>query len=419
MSAHKGRNSAFRANNVFPWRWLALGTLVLWFAMMAPGCGGGGGDDGGGSGGGGNGDTVDPPPPAATDTELRQQFIQAIGEGFILPTYTMMEQASDDLLNSVETFCGSPSQGTLATAQEQWRVVAGLWVESELVILGPVSRLKLHEEVDVPRGLHGDADDIERLIAAGGTPRHFTDERGIEGIEYLLFRNMDADSAILAAYDMTDTAGQRRCTYLRVAAEDLHDNIGDILDVWAPGGENYLESWNSAGDGNAPYPAVRDAVQELAKVMEFVLDDLVNVKIAGYKQGARRPWVDQKPESWRSGNSIANIRHRVAAAEMIYLGRHRDTNQDGFGMDDYLRRTGATDLDNDIKDEFETVLGPDGALSALEDLGVTLEEAVDSHPALVVNAEAESRKLLRTLKRRLIVNELGVEFPGFNDQDGD
>ena len=54
--------------------------------------------------------------------------------------------------------------------------------------------------------------------------------------------------------------------------------------------------------------------------MEFVFDDLVNVKIAGYKRGARRPWVDQKPESWRSGNSIANILRRIQAAEMIYVG---------------------------------------------------------------------------------------------------
>lgn len=433
MSAQGGRNSGFG------WHWMALAFLGLLLAVMAPGCGGGGGDSGGGSGSGGDVPASDapvsdapvsdtevsemegtPPGPMLEDSEMRSQFIQSVGNGFILPTYEEMENAAADLTQGVEAFCSSPDGSNLGAVQDQWRTAVGLWTESELVILGPVSRLRLHEEVDAPRGLHGDAEDIERRIAGGQTPRHFTDERGIEGIEYLLFGDMDSEAMILAAYDTTDTTGEQRCRYLRAAASDFHASIGDILDVWSPAREDFVGVWNSAGDaGNESFPFVQDAVRELAKVMEFVLDDLVNVKIAGYKQAARRPWVDGEPESWRSGNSIANIRHRIQAAEMIYLGTDRETNEDGFGMDDYLRRTGDATLDDRIQAEFEAVLGPNGVLAALEDIGVTLAAAVDSHPALLSNAERESRKLLITLKRELIVTKLGVFFPGFNDQDGD
>ena len=94
-------------------------------------------------------------------------------------------------------------------------------------------------------------------------------------------------------------------------------------------------------------------------------------------------------------------------------GSIRNTGQDGFGIDDYLRQTGETSLDNRIQDEFDAVLGSDAPLRTLDALGATLEAAVHSHPTLLDDAETDSRKLLRTLKRDLTVEQLGVEFPGF------
>jgi len=104
---------------------------------------------------------------------------------------------------------------------------------------------------------------------------------------------------------------------------------------------------------------------------------------------------------------------------MIYLGTDRRTNENGFGIDDYLRRTGESALDDRIQDQFDAVLGPDGVISTLEDQGVTLGAAVDSHPTLLEDVEQGARTLLRTLKRDLTVTQLDVFFAGFNDQDGD
>ena len=98
---------------------------------------------------------------------------------------------------------------------------------------------------------------------------------------------------------------------------------------------------------------------------------------------------------------------------MIYLGIDRDTDQDGFGIDDYLQQTGEGDLDTRIRAEF------DEALDALDAIPGTLEDAVVSNLAFVNDAEADSRTLLRTLKRDLTVDQLDVFFPGFNDADGD
>ena len=406
------------------WHWLALGALTVLLAATAPGCGGGGGDGGGGGGGEAPVDDspasemeVTPPAPALGDTEMRLQFIQSVGNGFILPTYGDMVDASADLIDGAGTFCTNPDEGNLTAAQEHWRTVAGLWAESELVKFGPEVRNLVHDDIDVPRGRHADAPGMESRIAGGGAidaSRLPTTQRGLEGVEYLLFGDMERASEILAGY--TGATGPRRCQYLEAIIDDLHTNIRKFYDSWRPDGDDYLNDWNTAGDpGNSAYIFVQEAVQELMGEMEFVLDDLVNVKIAGYKPGARRPWVDGEPESWRSGNSIANIRHRVQAAEMIYLGANRATGQDGFGIDDYLRRTGEASLDAEIQDQFDTTL------NALDNIPGTLKDAVSTGATevFVETAEVESRVLLRLLKRDLTVEQLDVFFPGFNDADGD
>lgn len=396
--------------------------LVLLLAIVTPGCGGGGGD---GDGGGNGGDGDPTPGEQLSDTQLRLQFIQTVGDGFILPTYTAMEAEASGLIDVAEAFCTSPNESNLNDAQARWRRVSGLWMESELVKFGPAVQDLVHDNIDAPRGGHANATGIESRIERGGidpadptTARRLPlNQRGLEGIEYLLFGNEGDGETML---DTSDPLWERRCDFLEAIVGNLHANIDVILARWQASGGGYIDEWNSAGEtGNTEYPFVQDAVTELMGEMEFVLDDLVNVKIAGYKAGARRPWVDRRPESWRSGNSIANIRHRIEAAEMIYLGTNRDTGQNGFGIDDYLRRTGEAGLDADIRTQFGLVLGANGVLRALEDLGVTLEAAVDSHPTLLNDAETASRTLLRTLKRDLTVDQLDVFFPGFNDADGD
>ena len=401
MPAAQGKRSGtYRDSYRLPQSWLAVGVLVLLLSFFSHGCGGGGGDD--------TGEGID-------IAQLRLRFIRSVGEGFIVPTYLNMETAAQDLVGLVDNFCAAPEVPKLVETQMKWREVVGLWSESEFVLFGPAARNLVHDDIDVTRGRHGDADRIEARIAGGGevVARNLaTSTRGIEGVEYLLFGNMEENENVLGDY--TAATGERRCEYLNAITVDLHANIREFSDSWRPDGGNYVNVWNTAGDANnTTYPFVQDAVKELMGEMEFVLDDLVNVKIAGHHRGVRRPWVDGRPESWRSGNSIANIRHRIEAAEMIYLGTDRNTGQDGFGIDDYLRQTGETGLDAEIQAQFEAVLG------ALEDLDVTLEAAVDSHPTLLNDAETASRALLRRLKRDLTVEQLDVFFPGFNDADGD
>ena len=388
------------------WHRFVAGMLVMLLAAAAPGCGGGGEEDG---------DQIN-------EVDLRRQFIQTIGNGFILPTYTVLAEEANRLRDSVGNFCANRENRTneslLVAAQQQWRMVTGLWMESELVNVrfGPGHVLGEFVRVSWARGEHADTDDIEARIADTRPPA--ANERGLEGIEYLLFGNSDENAAVLNTY--TGAMGERRCDYLVATTISLHADIDEILTDWEGDGGDYIGVWNSAGEStNSTYRSVQSAIDGLMSRVEFVIDELVNRKLQ------RVNWKGREPDMWRSGNTIANIQHYFAAAEMIYLGIDRGEESLGldaylqqrgglgaFGMDDYLRETGDSELDIDIRHQFDVTLG------VLEAIPVPLREAVSSHPGLVTTAIVESRELLRLLKRELAQVRLGVFFE-FNSSDGD
>lgn len=420
MRLRKKESCGNSAGVRFSRRWAAVWMLALSFAIAAGGCGGGG-DDGGSTTGG----TPDGPP-SVSDRQMRLDFLGSVGNGFIVPTYAEMETESAELARRAAVLCNQPSPTSLQDAQEQWRRVMGLWLESELVNFVPGINQFRHtaiiSRIDVPwRVAHADVEAIEQRIAgiepigAEQASSWRTQEIGLKGIEYLLFGGMDTGGTILAGYDRAETAGVRRCDYLHAVAVHLNDNVKAIHDIWRPGGDNFVGDWNSPGDGNPSYRFVQDAVDELINRMQFALEDLVHSRLGGHSSLKRetRQWVEGRPESWRSGNSIANIRHRLEAAEMIYLGIDRVADHDGFGIDEYLQRTGEANLASRIRSQF------DASFDAVGDIPETLREAVEDQQSLgtVNEAERVTRDLLVLIKRDM-GEHLGVFF-GFNDADGD
>lgn len=391
---------AFRTH----WRRLLAGVVVILLAAAAPGCSGGGGGEE-------EGDPID-------ELELRRRFVQSIGNGFILPTYTVLSREAGRLRDSVGSFCADRTQENLAAARQQWRQVTGLWMESELVNVrfGPGHTLGEFVRVSWARGEHADTAGIEARITDDRTPA--ANERGLEGIEYLLFDASDQGATVLASYG--GAPGVRRCDFLVEITSSLLTDVDSILTAWESPGDDYIGLWNSAGQPtNTTYRSVQSVMDGLMSRVEFVIDNLVNRKLQ------RANWKSGEPDMWRSGNTVTNSLHHFAAAEMIYLGIDRGEESFGldaylqqrdrlgaFGMDDYLRQTGDSELDIDIRDQFDVTFG------ALEAIPAPLREAVGSHPALVRAAIGESREMLRLLKRELAQDRLGVFFE-FNSSDGD
>ena len=390
--------------------WFVMGTLAALLAAATPGCGGGGDD---GDSGEGSSDGL-------SESQRRRQFVQTIGNGFILPTYAALVEESNVLVGSVSNFCAERTDVNLTAARDQWRVVAGLWMEGELVNVrfGPGHILGEFVRVSWARGEHADTVGIEARIVDGRPPA--ADERGLEGIEYLLFGHPDGSTSVLDAYE--GATGDSRCDYLEAIVSSLHGDVDEILTGCESDAGDYIGIWNTAGEaGNTTYRSVQSVIDALMSRVEFVIDDLVNRKLQ------RVNWRQREPDFWRSGNTVANILHNMAAAEMLYLGVDRRGDDDTFGldnytqqrggsgqygMDDYLRETGDSVLDADIRKQFDTTF------DALDAIPVSLRQAVVSHEGLVIAAITESRELLRLLKRELAQDRLDMFFE-FNSDDGD
>ena len=101
----------------------------------------------------------------------------------------------------------------LAAARQQWRLVTGVWMESELVNVrfGPAHTLGEFMRVSWARGEHADTAGIEARITDGRNPA--ANERGLEGMEYLLFGDTGESAAVLDRFE--DAAGDQRCDFWR------------------------------------------------------------------------------------------------------------------------------------------------------------------------------------------------------------
>ena len=380
--------------------WLIGGAIVL-VCISLWACGGGGGDD---SNSDANGNNLE---------AAQLQFIRTIGNGFIAPTYTALDEAASGLIDQAAAFCANPSLATLDAIQAQWREVMAVWMQSEVVKFGPAEEGLIDDNIYAdpvnPFGIQGriDSDVVIDAELAFNLPLN---QRGLRGIEYLLFDDIEGgDDAILARYT-TDENQARWCAYLRAVIDDLQRNTALIRQRWQASGGNFIAAWNSAGgDGNTVFPRVQDAIDTLVTEIEFVIDNLVNVKLNGPRLQSIAGGLPDQAESFRSGNSIANALNRIEGTRRIYLGLQDGV--DSFGIDDYLQQVEQAELDQQIRDQFQS------AAEAVMAIPGSLYQASQTDRDAVLFAVNETRELLRLLKREMAV-VLDVFF-GFNDADGD
>ena len=383
--------------------WLTGGAIAL-VCLSLWACGGGGGGGGDDSNSGANGGNLE---------AAQLQFIRTIGNGFITPTYIALDGTASGLIDQAAAFCANPSLATLDAIQAQWREVMAVWMQSEVIKFGPAEEGLIDDNIYAdpvnPFGIQGriDSDVVIDEELASNLPLN---QRGLRGIEYLLFDDIEGgDDAILARYT-TDENQARWCAYLRVVIDDLQRNTALIRQRWQASDGNFIAAWNSAGgDGNTAFPRVQDAIDTLVTEIEFVVDNLVNVKLNGPRLQSIAGGLPDQAESFRSGNSIANALNHIEGTRRIYLGLQDGV--DSFGIDDYLQQVEQAELDQQIRDQFQS------AAEAVMAIPGSLYQASQTDRDAVLFAVNETRELLRLLKREMAV-VLDVFF-GFNDADGD
>lgn len=327
--------------------------------------------------------------------EERSRVIETTADSLIIPSYTSLLTAVEELSANVNALAQQPSQSTLSVTQTSWVNALLLWESASLYEFGPAMNTFGSLGTDVATFPASDGK-IERAIAAGDTStQNFDrDKRGFFALEYLLFR----DEAGVLHPDST-----KRRNYAIAIARHLVTHIRTVRDEWTSGYRNTFVK--------SPGTDAGSSMSLLFNAMNGSYEQAKNFKIAlpaGRRLG--QPISPELVEAFYSGKSIIALKRHIRSVFELWNGREPGVH--GFRY--YLgfvangeRLVNETQLQMDSLNVVLDSFGDDENLSTL----------ITAHDARVDNLVEHSQKMSRFLKSELS-SLIGIAIT-YSSGDGD
>ncbi|HXG63091.1 MAG TPA: imelysin family protein [Planctomycetota bacterium] len=383
-------------------------------AAIIPSCGGGGG------GGGGAGDTFD-----------REALLANLAANLVLPVYEDFVAKAQALKTAADAYAADVADPDLrAAARQAWKDAMDVWQRAELLQFGPAGK-----STEVVAGMNlrdyiyswptTSPCDIDREVVAGEfNDADFFQTRlvnvyGLDALEYLLFRadtgnacgsgvppNSDGAWGALTAEEIE----QRRAEYAAACAGNVLARAQQLLDEWAPSGNDFAGKFSNAGTSGV-YSSAHAAVNDVFAGM-FYLDTMVKDKKIGAPAGISGGTVDpSRVESPTAATSKEHLLRNLETFQFMFLG-NRPGDPPGVGFDDFLTARGAPAL----AAEMETDIAE--AIAAVQAIPGTLQDALVSDLSSVQAAHAAIKDITDHLKSQFVtVLNLSVPNTGAGDND--
>lgn len=263
--------------------------------------------------------------PGFTDAQVIADFADRV----VIPTYALLDDRAAALHAAAMTLRATPTEGTLAAAQDAWIATRVPWEQSEGFLFGPVSAQGFDPAMD---SWPVDRTDLEAVIASSDalTATYIRNlpetQKGFHSIEYLLFGEArDREAADLDA---------RELEYLTGLTLELTTVTAALEASWTTGAPPYRDVFATAGAaGNTAYPSLDAAAQEILVGMSAICDEVANGKIAD-------PYDAHDPnlvESQYSYNSLLDFADNLRSVENAYTGDVPAAGTTGRGLDEVVR----------------------------------------------------------------------------------
>ena len=336
----------------------------------------------------------------AADADAWIHYNQTAVQQHIIPRYQTLASESAALDSAVATLCQAPSDANFAKAQTQFRSAMHAWQGIQHVQFGPVQFLmrnysfeywpdkknigqrQLNTALNMPSdSAYGEEFFHQASIALKGFP----------ALERLLFN----DNAEQKFAD-----NPQRCRLTQAIAHYVAGMSSDIVNEWqnsatAPATDVIDE------ESDSPIPDFSiDLMKALVEPIEMIRDTKLRNVMGQSREEAR----SRRAESWRSEQSLANIKANVNAAHELYALPG--------GLAELLHDAKHDDDANAINAAFESV---EKQLAELPDSLVSMLDS-DQHYAQLQTLAAN----LKTLDSALLqaMSDLDIQL-GFNSRDGD
>jgi len=334
-------------------------------------------------------------PAQEVNDSMLQSTIISITDQVILPVFTQALNTANDFDDSVRAFCNQPSIDTLASMQNHWKAAMQAWSASTVFRFGPMIEdnidLKISyqpiRKIQIRENIQSLPNDMASVSVSA---------RGLASVEYLVFDRDSTREELLARF----LEQPARCAYLALMAHQLVTDFQTLTGAWMD-----TDSFYSQFTGQAARPSITrpEALGELVGSINHFLASSLRNKLgrpAGLPDTVSSPY---KAESWRSGNSIENLK-----AGLSTLGKTISVDR---GLADLLAASGHQQLARELQDYLELVL------LKLDNIQQDLFTAVNDSPGMVEDAY-QALKALEKLFEHQINEALDVQI-GFSDQDGD
>ncbi|MCC6213337.1 MAG: peptidase M75 [Polyangiaceae bacterium] len=331
-------------------------------------------------------------PAAAEPTRFAdEQVVVAFTDEVVVPTYGLLATRLVALDAAAAAVGSAPTDSNLATARDAWRLARVPWEQSEGFLFGPVDSFGYDPALDSwpvnatdLRAVLESSDALTASYVASLPPT----QKGFHTVEYLLF----GTGATKTAAELTP----RELAYLPLVTAELAGVGGALAASWTTptdGQPAYRDVFATAGQaGNAAYPSLASAMEEVIDGMIGICDEVANGKIADPYDAHDTTLV----ESQFALNSLADFQDNLRSVENAYTGEVPLAGTGGRSLSDWVAAEDAG-LDAKIRDQIAAALGAIGAIPPPFRDAITTPSSYDEIEA----AQAAIRTLQDTLEREL------------------
>lgn len=318
--------------------------------------------------------------PGFTDRQVIVDFADQV----VIPTYALLHDRAVALDQAADALAASPSAETLRAAQVAWVAARVPWEQSEAFLFGPVSAQGYDPAMD---SWPVERNDLEAVIAADDplTAQFIRNlpetQKGFHTVEYLIFGEDRARTF--------DQLSARELAYLTGLTGELATVTEALEGAWTTGAPSYREVFATAGEpGNAAYPALEAAAQEILVGMSGICDEVANGKIAD-PYDAHDPNLVESQFSW---NSLDDFADNLRSVEHAYTGDVALAGTSGRGLDELVRAVDPA-LDTRFRAELAAAIAALAAIPAPFRAAITTPSA---YPAIEA-AQAAIRTVQATI----------------------
>lgn len=331
----------------------------------------------------------------------RTLFLQQSAENLIIPAYQAQKTSVEALVTAVNTFVNQPSETTLVSAQNAWKLAFTDWQNANSFNFGPAGEQGLRKSlVEEIATFPVSTSKIESRIATNSfNVNDFDrDARGFLAVEYLLFGSASSNAGIVSR-----TAEAGYTAFLTALAENILERINTVLTAWD---EEELIAFTS-NDGTDAGSSTSSYYNEFVKSFEALKNFKVGLPL-GLRPGQTQPEPSRVEGYYSEADKTYLLAHYQSVKE-IWYGKSND-----LGFKEYLENvTGGTDLITQTETQFKAT---DAAFAAIP-FNITISRLAETEDERLVNLHTSLQQLTRFLKSDMS-SLLGIAIT-YTSGDGD